>query len=157
MLDDLIGAAAFNLGLRAQPRIRSDLAAATAATTEKWTEMAKHCGEQAALKKEFDAAKDSHDLMQQKEILAKAKKVQEKIEEANKTGYAKFEEAGGADIRAFIVDGEIVGAMKRQGKEGDFRSNLHRGANASIIKLSKAEKLGVKIIDEATMLIMLKQ
>ncbi len=51
-----------------------------------------------------------------------------------------IEEAGGADIRAFIVDGKVVGAMKRQGKEGDFRSNLHRGGSAAIIKLSKKEK-----------------
>ncbi len=51
-----------------------------------------------------------------------------------------IEEAGGADIRAFIVDGKVVGAMKRQGKEGEFRSNLHRGGNAEVIKLKKAEK-----------------
>lgn len=51
-----------------------------------------------------------------------------------------IEEAKGADIRAFIVNGEIVGAMKRQGKEGEFRSNLHRGGQANIIKLSSAEK-----------------
>jgi len=51
-----------------------------------------------------------------------------------------IEEAGGSDIRAFIVDGEIVGAMKRQGKEGEFRSNLHRGGNAQVIKLSRTEK-----------------
>jgi ribosomal protein S6--L-glutamate ligase len=51
-----------------------------------------------------------------------------------------IEEAKGADIRAFVVDGEVVGAMKRQGKEGEFRSNLHRGGNAQIIKLSRAEK-----------------
>lgn len=51
-----------------------------------------------------------------------------------------IEEAGGADIRAFIVDGKIVGAMKRQGKEGEFRSNLHRGGQANLIKLKKAEK-----------------
>ncbi len=51
-----------------------------------------------------------------------------------------IEEAGGADIRAFIVDGQVVGAMKRQGKEGEFRSNLHRGGDANIIKLSRAEK-----------------
>ncbi len=51
-----------------------------------------------------------------------------------------IEEAGGADIRAFIVNGKIVGAMKRQGKEGEFRSNLHRGGEANIIKLSRAEK-----------------
>ena len=51
-----------------------------------------------------------------------------------------IKEAKGADIRVFIVDGEIVGAMKRQGKEGEFRSNLHRGGTAEIIKLSIDEK-----------------
>lgn len=51
-----------------------------------------------------------------------------------------IKEAGGADIRAFIVDGEVVGAMKRQGKEGEFRSNLHRGGSANIIELSKEEE-----------------
>jgi ribosomal protein S6--L-glutamate ligase len=49
-------------------------------------------------------------------------------------------EAKGADIRAFVVDGQIVGAMKRQGVEGDFRSNLHRGGKASVITLSNEEK-----------------
>jgi ribosomal protein S6--L-glutamate ligase len=51
-----------------------------------------------------------------------------------------IKEAGGADIRAFIVDGVVVGAMKRQGKEGEFRSNLHRGGSANIIKLSEEEE-----------------
>ncbi|MEO9964530.1 MAG: 30S ribosomal protein S6--L-glutamate ligase [Reichenbachiella sp.] len=51
-----------------------------------------------------------------------------------------IEESGGADIRAFIVNGEVVGAMKRQGKEGEFRSNLHRGGSANIITLKRAEK-----------------
>ncbi len=51
-----------------------------------------------------------------------------------------IKEAGGADIRAFIVDGEVVGAMKRQGKEGEFRSNLHRGGSANIIELSEEEE-----------------
>ena len=51
-----------------------------------------------------------------------------------------IKEAKGADIRVFVVDGEIVGAMKRQGKEGEFRSNLHRGGSAEIIKLSIDEK-----------------
>lgn len=51
-----------------------------------------------------------------------------------------IKEAGGADLRAFVVDGEVVGAMKRQGKEGEFRSNLHRGGSANIIKLSEEEK-----------------
>jgi len=48
-------------------------------------------------------------------------------------------EAGGADIRAFVVDGKVVGAMKRQAKEGEFRSNLHRGGTAHIIKLTRKE------------------
>lgn len=51
-----------------------------------------------------------------------------------------IEESKGADVRAFVVDGEVVGAMKRQGKEGDFRSNLHRGGSAEVIELSKKEK-----------------
>lgn len=51
-----------------------------------------------------------------------------------------IKEAKGADIRAFIVDGNIVGAMKRQGKEGEFRSNLHRGGSAQIIQLTDEEE-----------------
>lgn len=51
-----------------------------------------------------------------------------------------IEEAGGADIRAFVVNGEVVGAMKRQGAEGDFRSNLHQGGSAIAHKLTRKEK-----------------
>ncbi len=51
-----------------------------------------------------------------------------------------IKESKGADIRAFVVDGNVVGAMKRQGKEGEFRSNLHRGGSASIIQLSDDEE-----------------
>jgi ribosomal protein S6--L-glutamate ligase len=51
-----------------------------------------------------------------------------------------IKEAGGADIRAFIVDGKIVGAMKRQGAPGEFRSNLHRGGKANVIELNKEER-----------------
>lgn len=51
-----------------------------------------------------------------------------------------IKEAKGADLRAFIVDGVVVGAMKRQGKEGEFRSNLHRGGTADIIELSDEEE-----------------
>ena len=49
-------------------------------------------------------------------------------------------ESKGADLRAFVVNGEVVGAMKRQGKEGEFRSNLHRGGSGQLVKLSRAEK-----------------
>ncbi len=49
-------------------------------------------------------------------------------------------EANGSDIRAFVVDGVVIGAMKRQGKEGEFRSNLHRGGTAEVIELSEDEE-----------------
>ncbi len=51
-----------------------------------------------------------------------------------------IEEAGGSDIRVIVVDGQVVGAMKRQGAEGDFRSNLHQGGSATLHKLSRKEK-----------------
>ena len=49
-------------------------------------------------------------------------------------------EAGGADIRCLVIGGKVVAAMKRQGAEGEFRSNLHRGGSAEVVKLSKAER-----------------
>ena len=49
-------------------------------------------------------------------------------------------EAKGIDIRVFVVDGQIIGAMKRQGAEGEFRSNLHRGGSATSLELSAEEK-----------------
>ncbi|GGE08593.1 30S ribosomal protein S6--L-glutamate ligase [Psychroflexus salis] len=52
-----------------------------------------------------------------------------------------IKEAKGADIRAFVVDGHVVGAMKRQGKEGEFRSNLHQGGSAEVIELSDEEEI----------------
>ncbi|MCC6600469.1 MAG: 30S ribosomal protein S6--L-glutamate ligase [Crocinitomicaceae bacterium] len=52
-----------------------------------------------------------------------------------------IKEAKGADIRAFVVDGHVVGAMKRQAKEGEFRSNLHRGGTAEVIELSREEEI----------------
>jgi ribosomal protein S6--L-glutamate ligase len=51
-----------------------------------------------------------------------------------------IKEAKGADIRAFVVDGEIVGAMKRTARPGDFRSNLHRGGTSEVVKLSSLEE-----------------
>ena len=50
-----------------------------------------------------------------------------------------IKEAGGADLRCFVVGGKVIAAMKRQGAEGDFRSNLHRGGNAQKIDLSPEE------------------
>lgn len=51
-----------------------------------------------------------------------------------------IKEAGGADIRCLVIGGKVVAAMKRQGAEGEFRSNLHRGGSAEVIKLTKAER-----------------
>jgi ribosomal protein S6--L-glutamate ligase len=49
-------------------------------------------------------------------------------------------EAGGADIRCLVIGGKVVAAMKRQGAEGEFRSNLHRGGSATLVKLSPVER-----------------
>lgn len=51
-----------------------------------------------------------------------------------------IKEANGSDIRAFVVNGKVVGAMKRQGLEGEFRSNLHRGGTSMEVKLTRSEK-----------------
>jgi len=51
-----------------------------------------------------------------------------------------IKEAGGADLRCFVVGGRVVAAMKRQGAEGEFRSNLHRGGSATLVRLSKEER-----------------
>ena len=50
-----------------------------------------------------------------------------------------IEEAKGCDLRAIIVDGVVVAAMKRQASDGEFRSNLHRGGSSQAIKLSDEE------------------
>lgn len=79
-------------------------------------------------------------------VLAETKKAAQSVVEAFHGLKARIivqefiKEAKGADIRAFVVNGKVVGAMKRQGAEGEFRSNLHRGGVASVIKLSRAEK-----------------
>lgn len=52
-----------------------------------------------------------------------------------------IKESKGADIRAFVVNGEVVGSMRRQAtREGEFRSNLHRGGVATIVKLDRHQK-----------------
>ncbi|MGJ8530234.1 30S ribosomal protein S6--L-glutamate ligase [Maritalea sp.] len=49
-------------------------------------------------------------------------------------------EAGGSDIRAFVIGGKVIAAMLRTGAEGDFRSNLHRGGSAKSIKITPEER-----------------
>ena len=79
-------------------------------------------------------------------VLAETKKAAESVIEAFRGLKANFivqefiKEAGGADIRCFVVGDKVVAAMKRQGKEGEFRSNLHRGGSAKLIKITPEER-----------------
>ncbi len=79
-------------------------------------------------------------------VLAETNKAAESIVEAfmglkaNILVQEFIKEAGGADIRCFVVGDKVVAAMKRQGAEGEFRSNLHRGGTAKLIRLSKEER-----------------
>jgi ribosomal protein S6--L-glutamate ligase len=54
-----------------------------------------------------------------------------------------IEEAGGKDLRIFVVDGEVVGSMERtsSGIDGEFRSNLHKGGSAKAIVLDKKDEM----------------
>jgi ribosomal protein S6--L-glutamate ligase len=51
-----------------------------------------------------------------------------------------IKEAGGADIRCFVIGDKVVAAMQRKAKDGEFRSNLHRGGTASLIKITPEER-----------------
>ncbi len=79
-------------------------------------------------------------------VLAETKKAAESVIEAflglnaNIMVQEFIKEAGGADIRCFVVGGKVVAAMKRQGAEGEFRSNLHRGGSATLVKLTPDER-----------------
>ena len=79
-------------------------------------------------------------------VLAETRQAAESVIEAfrglnaNILAQEYIKEAKGADIRCLVVDGKVVAAMKRQGKEGEFRSNLHRGGTASVIKITPEER-----------------
>lgn len=51
-----------------------------------------------------------------------------------------IKEAGGSDIRAFVIGRRVVAAMERSAADGEFRSNLHRGGTAKLIKLTPTER-----------------
>ncbi|MBV7441662.1 30S ribosomal protein S6--L-glutamate ligase [Weeksellaceae bacterium TAE3-ERU29] len=51
-----------------------------------------------------------------------------------------IEEAKGVDIRVFIINNKVVAAMQRNGKTGDFRSNIHRGGTGELVKLTPKEE-----------------
>lgn len=79
-------------------------------------------------------------------ILAETEKAAESTIEAFRALKTRFlvqeyvKEAGGADIRCLVVGGKVVASMKRQAKEGEFRSNLHRGGSSSRIKITPEER-----------------
>lgn len=84
-------------------------------------------------------------------VLAETKKAAESVIEAFKAVEAHFlvqefiKEAEGSDIRCFVIGDSVVASMKRTAKEGDFRSNIHRGGSAEAVELTpEEEKLAVK-------------
>ena len=79
-------------------------------------------------------------------VLAETRKAAESVVEAfmglkaNILVQEFIKEAGGSDIRCFVVGGKVVAAMQRTAKEGEFRSNLHRGGTAQLIKITPEER-----------------
>jgi len=60
--------------------------------------------------------------------------------EANILVQEYIKEAQGADLRCFVVGNKVIASMKRQGAEGEFRSNLHRGGKAQKVRLTPEER-----------------
>ena len=86
-------------------------------------------------------------------VLAETRKAAESVIEAFRGLKANFmvqefiKEANGEDIRVFIIDGEIVATMRRQAREGEFRSNLHRGATSQMIRIEpEEEELAIRAV-----------
>ena len=84
-------------------------------------------------------------------VLAETKKAAEALITAFRGLQADFlvqefvKEAGGADIRCFVIGDKVIAAMQRNAAPGEFRSNLHRGGTAQVVKLRPDErKLAVK-------------
>ena len=79
-------------------------------------------------------------------VLGETRKAAESVVEAFRGLNANFmvqefiKEAGGSDIRCFVIGDRVVAAMKRTGKEGDFRSNLHRGGSAELVRITPEER-----------------
>ena len=79
-------------------------------------------------------------------VLAETRKAAESVIEAflglkaNIMVQEYIKEAGGADIRCFVVGDKVVASMKRQAAEGEFRSNLHRGGTAAVVRISPEER-----------------
>jgi ribosomal protein S6--L-glutamate ligase len=79
-------------------------------------------------------------------VLAETDKAASSVVEAFRGLKANFmvqefiAEAKGADIRCFVIGDKVVAAMERRGKEGEFRSNLHRGGSAKLVRITPEER-----------------
>ncbi len=79
-------------------------------------------------------------------VLAETRKAAESVIDAFRELHANFlvqefiREAGGSDVRCFVVGEKVVASMRRQAKEGEFRSNLHRGGTGTVVKLTPEER-----------------
>lgn len=79
-------------------------------------------------------------------VLAETRKAAESVIEAfmglrsNILVQEFVEESKGSDIRCLVVGGKVIAAMQRTAPEGEFRSNLHRGGTAQLVRLSAAER-----------------
>lgn len=78
-------------------------------------------------------------------VMAETKKAAESVIDAFRNLDAYFlvqqfiKEAAGADIRCFVVGDQVVASMMRKAKDGEFRSNLHRGGKATAIDITPEE------------------
>jgi len=79
-------------------------------------------------------------------VLAETNKAAESVIDAFRELKADFlvqefiKEASGSDLRCLVIGNKVVAAMRRTAQEGEFRSNLHRGGSADLVKLSAAER-----------------
>lgn len=79
-------------------------------------------------------------------VLAETKKAAESVIQAfmglksNILVQEFIKEAKGSDLRCFVVGGKVIAAMQRTAPEGEFRSNIHRGGTAQLVKLTAAER-----------------
>jgi len=79
-------------------------------------------------------------------VLAETRKAAESVIEAFRGLEANFlvqefiSEAGGSDIRCFVIGEKVVASIRRTAKEGEFRSNLHRGGSAELVRITPEER-----------------
>jgi len=84
-------------------------------------------------------------------VLAETNKAAESVINAFKSLHTNIlvqefiKEAGGKDIRCFVIDGKVIASIQRSAQPGEFRSNIHQGGTASIVKITTEErKLAIK-------------